>query len=221
MTESTPIDPSDLTPVPGQETLRVPSGLPSPPAEGTVRLDSGAMAEALATGPAPDQTLQLKTGPLPPPPPHESVSVAPSPYATHEMPPAVPRSRKGLWLGLIAAVLVAGGLGTLALLRPDLLGLGGSEADAPVESETLPQADAAGTPDLPAPIPEVEVPPALRSYHEKALKGDANAMAVLGTMYYNGLNVPMDRAEGLKWLRRAADQGNAAAKKQLSQMEGR
>jgi len=46
-------------------------------------------------------------------------------------------------------------------------------------------------------------------------------MAILGTMYYNGLNVPADRAEGLKWLRRAADLGNAAAQKQLQQLEAR
>lgn len=220
MTDSTPIDPSDLTPVPGQEPLRVPSGPPSPPAEGTVRLDPGALAEALATGPAPDQTLQLRTGPVPPPPP-ESVPVAPSPYATHEMPPAAPRSRKGLWLGLAAAVVVAGGLGGLALLRPDLLGLGGPAVEGPAPDEAPPQTSAGTAPEIPAPPPEAEVPPALRSYHEKALKGDANAMAVLGTMYYNGLNVPVDRAEGLKWLRRAADGGNAAAKKQLAQLEGR
>lgn len=220
MTESTPIDPSDLTPVPGQETLRVPAGPPPPPAEGTVRLDPDALAEALATGPAPDQTLQLKTGPVPPPPP-ASIPVDPSPYATHEMPPATPRSRKGLWLGLIATAAVIGGLGTLAFLRPDLLGLGGSAVEASTPAEMPSQADAVEPSDLPAPPVEVEVPPALRSYHEKALKGDANAMAVLGTMYYNGLNVPANRPEGLKWLRRAADQGNAAARKQLAELEGR
>lgn len=214
MTDSTPIEPSDPTPVPGQETLRLPTGMPLPPAEGTVRLDPGAVAEAMATGPAPDQTLQIRTGPLPPPPPPDAVMVAPSPYATHEMPPAAPRSRKGLWFAVAAAVLVAGSLGALALLRPSLLGLGGPETGA-----SAPPAEAVAASEAPAPDLEAEVPPALRSYHEKALKGDANAMAVMGTMYYNGLNVPADRAEGLKWLRRAAEQGNAAAKKQLAQLE--
>lgn len=214
MTDSIPIDPSDQTPVPGQETHRLPAGAPPPPVEGTVRIEPEAMSEMLATGPMPDATLQLKTGPLPPPPP-EPIPVA-SPYATHEMPPPAPRRRRtGLWITLAAILFAAGGLGGLALVRPDLLGLGASGAPAPAEAE-MPVESAA-----PAPPPEAEVPPALRSYYEKALKGDANAMAVLGTMYYNGLNVPMNRTEGLKWLRRAADQGNAAAKKQLTQLEGR
>lgn len=217
-----PIDPSDLTPVPDLATLRLPVGPPPPPpAEGTIRLEAEGIAEALSTGALPDQTLQLKTGPPPPPPPPGAVSPVPSPYTTHELPPPAVRRRTGRWAILTGGVLLAAVLGGLALFRPGLLGLGTpregppAEADAQAEAELPP---ATASQEAPR---EAEVPPALRSYHEKALKGDANAMAVLGTMYYNGLNVPADRAEGLKWLRRAADAGNAAAKKQLAQLDGR
>ncbi len=227
MTDPTPldpIDPSDLTPVPGLETQRLPVGLPPVPSvEGTVRIDPLGVAEALSTGPLPDQTLQLNTGPLPPPPPPVPTPVPPSPYTTHELPPPPSPTRRhtGRWIALGAGLLAVMALGGLILARPDLLGL--KDRAAAPQTEPAPLPPEAPAPPLVSPaIPEeAEVPPALRSYHEKALRGDANAMAVLGTMYYNGLNVPANRAEGLKWLRRAAEKGNTAARKQLSQMEGR
>lgn len=222
MTDPMPIDPSDQTPVPGQETHRLPAGMPLPPVEGTIRLEAEGVAEALSTGALPDQTLQLKTGPPPPPPPPLVLPPVPSPYTTHPLPPppAVKRGI-GLWAALAGAALLGAALGGLALFRPGLLGLGARD-DAPQVEASAPAAEDLPPPAAVATPPRgAEVPPALRSYHDKALKGDANAMAVLGTMYYNGLNVPADRAEGLKWLRRAADQGNAAAKKQLAQLEGR
>jgi len=55
------------------------------------------------------------------------------------------------------------------------------------------------------------VVPALRPYYDRAVAGDAGAMRVLGDMYCQGLNVPRDTAEGLRWLRRAAAAGNADA----------
>ncbi len=63
-----------------------------------------------------------------------------------------------------------------------------------------------------------EVPAVLLPYLEKASQGDAGAMRMLGTMYYNGLNVPMDRKEGVKWYRKAAAAGNVAARKDLEQL---
>jgi TPR repeat protein len=62
------------------------------------------------------------------------------------------------------------------------------------------------------------VPPALRSYYDKAATGDASAMRMLGTMYYNGLNVPQDSKEGILWYRKAAAAGSVAAKKDLEQL---
>jgi TPR repeat protein len=42
-------------------------------------------------------------------------------------------------------------------------------------------------------------------------QGDANAQFNVGSMYDDGLGVPQNYKEALKWYRLAADQGNAAA----------
>ena len=61
---------------------------------------------------------------------------------------------------------------------------------------------------------------------KKAEAGDAEAQSNLGTMYILGEVVPRDTAEAVKWLRKAADQGNARAQYRLfadfrgSQREG-
>jgi TPR repeat protein len=62
------------------------------------------------------------------------------------------------------------------------------------------------------------IPPTLRPYYDRALTGDANAMRMLGTMYYNGLNVPPDTREGIRWYRKAAAAGSVAAKTDLEQL---
>jgi hypothetical protein len=59
----------------------------------------------------------------------------------------------------------------------------------------------------------------VQEYQEKAKAGDVNAMRMLGTMYYNGLNVPQDREKGLYWYRKAAEKSEAA-RAELSQIEG-
>ena len=63
-----------------------------------------------------------------------------------------------------------------------------------------------------------EVPPALRPYYDRAQAGDVNAMRMLGTMYYNGLNVPQDTKEGIRWYRKAAAAGSVAARRDLQQL---
>ena len=45
-----------------------------------------------------------------------------------------------------------------------------------------------------------------------AEQGDARAQFNLGICYLNSINVTKDYAEAVKWLRKAADQGHAAAK---------
>jgi hypothetical protein len=64
------------------------------------------------------------------------------------------------------------------------------------------------------------VPEAARVYLEQAKAGDARAMRMLGAMYYNGLDVPKDRAKGIYWYRMAAEKGSDAARIELSQLEG-
>jgi len=129
--------------------------------------------------------------------------------------PSAPRRGMPLWgwAGITAVLLGLAG-GGLYFLRPDLLGLGNSESnqqDAPSEAmATQPREEAAPDP-----------PPALRPYFEKAEKGDASAMRMLGVMYFNGLNVPRDEKEGMKWYRKAADAGSKAAQKELKLLEGR
>ena len=50
---------------------------------------------------------------------------------------------------------------------------------------------------------------------EKAEKGDATAQKNLGLSYWKGEGVPEDKAEALKWFRKAADQGNVTAQYNL------
>lgn len=234
--------PADAAEAPGRETLHIPLGeppAPEPPlplrAEapeaslGTVHMNVG-VPEA---EPRADQTVQMPAGEpstLPPeaPPDHTlalpiagTTPSAERTYTTRQLPesqlPPVRRHRPGLWITLGVAALLMGVGGAIYGLHPEWLGLAAdAEADVAPPAETVRPAEPA-----PAPEPTVDVPPALRSYHEKALKGDANAMAVLGTMYFNGLNVAPNKPEGLKWLRKAAEAGNGAARKQLDQIEGR
>ena len=63
-----------------------------------------------------------------------------------------------------------------------------------------------------------DVPPALKPYLERAEEGDASAMRMLGTMYYNGLNVRKNKVEGIRWFRKAAEGGSVAAQKDLEQL---
>lgn len=62
------------------------------------------------------------------------------------------------------------------------------------------------------------VPEAVRLYALAANQGQANAQLALGSIKYNGLAGPKDKAEGLKWYRKAADQGNAGAKAELKRL---
>lgn len=67
--------------------------------------------------------------------------------------------------------------------------------------------------------PSAATHPALQPYLERAQAGDTSAMRMLGLMHYHGLNLPPDRAEGLKWIRRAAEAGSPAAREELKHME--
>ncbi len=197
-------------------TVRLQAGPPAPPAEdpsATRLLPVGDPALPIAT-----QVL-LAGVPAHPDPLDHSVD-----SRTIEIPPnQLPSpTRKGLplwaWAGVGALVLFLAAWG-LWLLRPDLLGgTREPEASAAETSESSPEAA-----PVPAPLEEerVEVPPALRSYLEKAEKGDAAAMRMLGAMYYNGLNVPRNEREGLKWYRKAAEAGSSAAAKELKALEGK
>ena len=71
---------------------------------------------------------------------------------------------------------------------------------------------------LGAPPDPSEIPPALRTYYDQAGEGDASAMRMLGTMYYNGLNVRKNKPEGIRWFRKAAAAGSVAARKDLEQL---
>ena len=87
----------------------------------------------------------------------------------------------------------------------------------------------------PAPAPQVAPAPAaktappagspeafhaaLKPYLDAAQAGDTNAMRMLGTMYYHGLDLPRNREEGLKWYRKAAASGSKVAEQELKQLE--
>jgi hypothetical protein len=102
------------------------------------------------------------------------------------------RPRKRFWFFGILAVLILGGSLAYYFLTPS--------GDTP--------AAAAGD----------GAPAEVRPYLDRAAQGDSSAMRMLGTMYYNGLNVPQDRREGVKWYRKAAAAGNVAAKRDLEQL---
>ena len=121
-------------------------------------------------------------------------------------PAPAPRQGSGqglLWTGVFvfAGILVAGGL---FLWKPWA---------APGKK----------VPELPSILPQMDatrgVPPNLKPYLEKAKAGDASAMRYLGACYYNGLGVAADRAEGLRWYRKAAEAGSQAARRELLQLE--
>ena len=63
-----------------------------------------------------------------------------------------------------------------------------------------------------------DVPQALKPYLDRAEEGDASAMRMVGTMYYNGLNVRKNKPEGVRWFRKAAASGSVAASKDLEQL---
>ena len=53
----------------------------------------------------------------------------------------------------------------------------------------------------------------LNAIYKKAEQGDAEAQYRLGSCYYNGDGVNEDKAEAVKWYRKAAEQGDSNARK--------
>jgi hypothetical protein len=101
------------------------------------------------------------------------------------------------WIGGIVAVLILAGVAVSFLRGPSA---------APGDSL------------LDGARPSQDIPPTLRPYYDRAQNGDSSAMRMLGTMYYNGLNVPQNPKEGIRWYRKAAAAGSVAAKKDLEQL---
>jgi hypothetical protein len=112
-------------------------------------------------------------------------------------PPPAP-GRRRYWIGGVVAVLILAAA-ALSYFR-----------DRP--------SSAAGADLLDVTRPAKDIPPTLRPYYDRAITGDASAMRMLGTMYYNGLNVPQDPKEGIRWYRKAAAAGSVAAAKDLEQL---
>jgi TPR repeat protein len=109
-------------------------------------------------------------------------------------PPAQPARRAWrYWVGGIAAILILAAA-ALSIYRERPSGASGPGAE------------------------EKRIPPELRPYYDRAVLGDASAMRMLGTMYYNGLNVPQDTKEGIRWYRKAAAAGSVAAVRDLQQL---
>jgi uncharacterized protein len=59
---------------------------------------------------------------------------------------------------------------------------------------------------------------ALREIRPLALKGDAEAQSILGTMYANGQGVPVNNKKAVDWTRKAAEKGFANAQYNLGIM---
>jgi TPR repeat protein len=56
---------------------------------------------------------------------------------------------------------------------------------------------------------------ALQTIRDAAEQGNAKGQYYLGVMYRDGEGVPQDKAEAMKWFRKAAEQGNSDAKEWL------
>lgn len=56
---------------------------------------------------------------------------------------------------------------------------------------------------------------AFKHYYKAAAFGDAKGEFYVGYMYENGLGVPSDRSEAIKWYRKAAEKGHDGAKDRL------
>ena len=67
--------------------------------------------------------------------------------------------------------------------------------------------------------PSLPVPAGMQGTLAQAKAGDSKAMHMLGVSFYYGLNVPQNKDEGLRWMRKAAEAGNEKAKSDLRQME--
>jgi hypothetical protein len=194
-------------------TVRLPVGAPLPPA------DSNATVALPVGNPVDPGATQALVAGSPQAPAAAATQVMQPEVRTVEIPPdQLPASRKRrlpLWAWGALAVLVLGlGFGGVYALQPQWLGIRPQESEPATEP---PPTTGAKTEEAPAP----EIPQALRHYFDEAEKGDAAAMRMLGVMYYNGLNVPRNEAEGLKWYRKAADHGSKAAQKELKLLEGK
>ena len=136
--------------------------------------------------------------PTPDPRPFHASDTQPIPI---QVPPLQPRTSARIrawrtWLGGIVAVLILAGAAA-SYLR-----------DRPSPGSGL-------LGESPAVL---DIPAAMRPYYDRARTGDVSAMRMLGTMYYNGLNVPQDTREGIRWYRKAAAAGSVAAAKDLEQL---
>lgn len=64
-------------------------------------------------------------------------------------------------------------------------------------------------------IPDESIPPALAELHQRAVRGDAAAQLNLGLRYVTGKGIAPDERVPLRWIGKAAEQGNAAARFEL------
>ena len=60
-------------------------------------------------------------------------------------------------------------------------------------------------------VPVQAQTPAIEALQTRAEQGDAEAQVSLGCMYQDGIGVPRDAAEAVRWFRLATDQGHADA----------
>jgi len=63
--------------------------------------------------------------------------------------------------------------------------------------------------------PDEAIPPALVSLHQRAAGGDASAQLDLGLRYVTGKGIAPNERAALRWIGKAAAQGNAAAQFEL------
>ena len=115
--------------------------------------------------------------------------------------PAESSSKIGIPIAIVVLLLVIGGI-YFAFFRPSLK----------IKSPLVILPNQTAEPSLP-------VPAGMQGTLAQAKAGDSKAMHMLGVSFYYGLNVPPNKTEGLRWMRKAAEAGNEKAKSDLRQME--
>ncbi len=206
-----PAAPGGLRPMP-KASQPMPSRPVSKPVETKPSVSRAAVAPPSVPG-YPDRQIPAPQPPAPQPPatkfqtkPIPSPVRLPSPAPIPRVPKVTPAdSSSKAWIPVAIGLLllVIGGI-YFAFFRTSL------KTNTPLVA-------------LPGQTAEPSLPVAadMQGTLAQAKAGDSKAMHMLGVSFYYGLNVPQNKAEGLRWMRKAAEAGNEKAKSDLRQMESR
>lgn len=202
-------------PPPMEATQRIPAQVPIKDEHPSLATNPGLVPLPDLTDSAPSPATDALPSPTRMP---DAITLHAAPDASPEPAPVAPR-KAPMWPwflgGMVLMVALVGGF-LLVAFRPR-----GDQHPSPKETTPAPQAQGNPQPGSATPQGAPEAPQELKPYLDKAAGGDTKAMRMLGAFYTYGLNVPANREEGLRWYRKAAEAGDATARQELQQLEGK